>query len=123
TRQTHLGPRSTRLRLRPIPRRPYRRPTPPHAKLTSRSSNGGAQIGVPPRSMSIVAKLNSLADDDARAAFSNCCAADKWVNGMLAARPFASDKALFAVCDAVAATLLESDWLEAFAAHPLIGDV
>jgi 2-oxo-4-hydroxy-4-carboxy-5-ureidoimidazoline decarboxylase len=73
--------------------------------------------------MSIVAKLNSLADDDARAAFSNCCAAAKWVNGMLAARPFASDKALFAACDAVAATLLESDWLEAFAAHPLIGDV
>lgn len=73
--------------------------------------------------MSIVAKLNSLADDDARAAFSHCCAADKWVKGMLAARPFASDKALFAACDAVAATLLESDWLEAFAAHPLIGDV
>lgn len=73
--------------------------------------------------MSITAKLNGLSDDDARAAFANCCAADKWVSGMLAACPFASDDALFAACDGVAATLTDSDWLEAFAAHPLIGDV
>src|SRR5689334_991487 len=73
--------------------------------------------------MSIAAKLNSLTDDDARAALTNCCAAEKWVSGMLAARPFAGEDALFAVCDRVAATLTESDWLEAFAAHPLIGDV
>jgi 2-oxo-4-hydroxy-4-carboxy-5-ureidoimidazoline decarboxylase len=73
--------------------------------------------------MSLSAKLSGLTDDDARTAFTNCCAAKKWVNGMLAARPFASGDALFAACDAVAATLSESDWLEAFAAHPLIGDV
>lgn len=73
--------------------------------------------------MSITAKLNGLPDDDARAALTNCCAATEWVSGMLAARPFASDDALFAACDGVAATLTESDWLEAFAAHPLIGDV
>lgn len=73
--------------------------------------------------MSITAKLNGLPDDDAQAALTSCCAAERWVSGMLAARPFASDAALFAACDAVAATLTESDWLEAFAAHPLIGDV
>jgi len=73
--------------------------------------------------MSITAKLNGLTDDDARAALANCCAATKWVSGMLASRPFANDEALSAVCDGVAATLTESDWLEAFAAHPLIGDV
>jgi 2-oxo-4-hydroxy-4-carboxy-5-ureidoimidazoline decarboxylase len=73
--------------------------------------------------MPIAAKLSSLTDSDARAALTNCCAAEKWINGMLAARPFASDDALFAACHEIAATLNESDWLEAFAAHPLIGDV
>jgi 2-oxo-4-hydroxy-4-carboxy-5-ureidoimidazoline decarboxylase len=73
--------------------------------------------------MSITAKHNDLTDADARAALANCCAAEKWVGGMLAACPFASDDALFAACNTVAATLSESDWLEAFAAHPLIGDV
>ncbi|BBO32460.1 2-oxo-4-hydroxy-4-carboxy-5-ureidoimidazoline decarboxylase [Lacipirellula parvula] len=73
--------------------------------------------------MSIAAKLKDLPDEDARAALANCCAAVNWVSGMLAARPFTSDDALFAACDAVAATLTEPDWLEAFAAHPLIGDV
>lgn len=73
--------------------------------------------------MSISAKINSLTDDDASVALTNCCAAEKWVRGILAARPFASDDALFAACDRAAATLTESDWLEAFAAHPLIGDV
>ncbi len=73
--------------------------------------------------MSISAKLNALADAEARTALTNCCAAHKWVSSMLAARPFANDDALFKACDRVAATLTESDWLEAFAAHPLIGDV
>ena len=73
--------------------------------------------------MSIAEVLNALAEDDARAVLANCCAAEKWVAGMLAARPFASDAALFAACDAIAATLSDADWLEAFAAHPLIGDV
>lgn len=73
--------------------------------------------------MSISAKLNALTDDDASVALANCCAAEKWVSGMLAARPFVGDDALFAACDAIATTLSEADWLEAFAAHPLIGDV
>jgi 2-oxo-4-hydroxy-4-carboxy-5-ureidoimidazoline decarboxylase len=73
--------------------------------------------------MSIAEVLNALAEDDARAALANCCVAEQWVSGMLAARPFAGNDALFAACDAIAATLTEPDWLEAFAAHPLIGDV
>jgi 2-oxo-4-hydroxy-4-carboxy-5-ureidoimidazoline decarboxylase len=73
--------------------------------------------------MSIAATLNALNDDDASAAFTNCCAADKWVERMKAARPFANDEAVFAASESIAATLAEPDWLEAFAAHPLIGDV
>ena len=73
--------------------------------------------------MRLADKLNALYDGDARDALLNCCAAENWISGMLAARPFASDDAVFAACDQGAATLTESDWLEAFAAHPLIGDV
>ena len=73
--------------------------------------------------MSIAAKLNACNHNDARTALANCCAAEKWVVSMLAQRPYANDASLFAVCDEVAATLTEPDWLEAFAAHPLIGDV
>ncbi len=73
--------------------------------------------------MPIAAKLNDLPDGDARTVLSNCCAAEKWVNGMLAARPFADDNAVFAASESIAATLTKPDWLEAFAAHPLIGDV
>ncbi len=42
---------------------------------------------------------------------------------MLARRPFADDAAVFSAAAEVADTLHEADWLEAFAAHPLIGDV
>jgi OHCU decarboxylase len=73
--------------------------------------------------MSIAAKLNALAANEACTALTNCCAATAWINGMLAARPFADDIAIFAANESIAATLTEPDWLEAFAAHPLIGDV
>jgi OHCU decarboxylase len=73
--------------------------------------------------MSIATTLNAMEEPIARAALTNCCAADAWINRMLAQRPFADDDAVLAAAAAVAATLVEADWLEAFAAHPLIGDV
>ena len=56
---------------------------------------------------SIAGKLNSLVEDDARAALANCCAAEKWVSGMLSARPFASDDAVFAA--ARGASVVQTD--------------
>jgi OHCU decarboxylase len=41
---------------------------------------------------------------------------------MAAARPFRSREALDATADIVAASLDRTDWLEAFAAHPRIGE-
>ncbi len=73
--------------------------------------------------MSIATTLNAMDAASARAALTNCCAAGAWVEGMLAGRPFADDADVLAAASAVAATLTEADWLEAFAAHPLIGDV
>lgn len=73
--------------------------------------------------MTIASHLNRLDEAKARAALTRCCASPAWVEGMLARRPYASDEALAKAVESVAATLTQPDWLEAFAAHPLIGDV
>ncbi len=71
----------------------------------------------------VAAMLNQFDDAAARSALTNCCAAQTWVDAMLARRPISDDAAVEAATAAVAATLGEADWLEAFAAHPMIGDV
>src|SRR5260370_839034 len=58
----------------------------------------------------------------ARAALGRCCGARRWVEAMLAARPFASDAELLATAERVWWGLGRTYWLEAFAAHPRIGD-
>lgn len=65
--------------------------------------------------------LNALSEERARAALQRCCGARHWVDGMLAARPFASDAELLAAAERVWWGLGRADWLEAFAAHPRIG--
>src|SRR2546421_6981059 len=65
--------------------------------------------------------LNALSDERARAALQRCCGARRWVDAMLAARPFASDAELLATAERVWWELGRPDWLEAFAAHPRIG--
>jgi 2-oxo-4-hydroxy-4-carboxy-5-ureidoimidazoline decarboxylase len=73
--------------------------------------------------MSIAQLLNAMSQSQAREALTNCCASRTWVEAMLAARPYADDDAVEEAAEAAAARLDEQDWLEAFAAHPLIGDV
>jgi OHCU decarboxylase len=73
--------------------------------------------------MSIANHLNMLDEPAARTALTNCCASQTWVGAMLAARPYADDEAVEEAAEAAAARLTEQDWLEAFAAHPRIGDV
>ncbi len=65
--------------------------------------------------------LNSLPAVAARSALGRCCGARRWVDAMLAARPFASDAELLATAERVWWGLGRADWLEAFAAHPKIG--
>lgn len=67
-------------------------------------------------------RLNALDDAGARAALARCCAARRWVDALLAARPFASDAALFAAAERAWWGLGREDWLEAFAGHPRIGE-
>ena len=50
-----------------------------------------------------------------------CCGARRWVQGMLAARPFVSRAHLLGTAETVWWKLAPSDWREAFTHHPRIG--
>ena len=69
----------------------------------------------------LAAAVNTLSPGDAREAFTRCCGSRRWVDGMLARRPFASADELFAAADEIWAGLDRADLLEAFAHHPAIG--
>lgn len=68
-----------------------------------------------------VARLND--HGDARAALLKCCGSSIWTEQMLARRPFSDAAAVFAAAEEINRTLTPTDWLEAFAAHPKIGDI
>jgi 2-oxo-4-hydroxy-4-carboxy-5-ureidoimidazoline decarboxylase len=65
--------------------------------------------------------LNALPLDAARAALGRCCGARRWVEAMLARRPFASQDALLSAADEESRALAPADVLEAFSHHPEIG--
>jgi 2-oxo-4-hydroxy-4-carboxy-5-ureidoimidazoline decarboxylase len=67
--------------------------------------------------------INSMPPDAAGAAFLRCCGSHRWAERMAARRPFASSAGLFDAADVIWADLGRDDWLEAFAAHPRIGDL
>lgn len=70
-----------------------------------------------------IAELDRAAAAVAGERLAACCGSQRWVAGMLAARPFASAEGLFGAAERVADELGREDWLEAFAHHPRIGDV
>jgi OHCU decarboxylase len=66
--------------------------------------------------------LNRATPAEAITALLACCASDAWAAAMAARRPFADvDQLLTAAADEWW-TLGEEDWLQAFAAHPRIGE-
>src|SRR5262249_41314683 len=67
-------------------------------------------------------RLNGLSDDEATAAFLRCCGAKRWAGAMAAARPFEDRAALVRIGERTWWQQKEDDWLEAFAAHPRIGE-
>jgi len=66
--------------------------------------------------------LNQLSAEDAEAEFLKCCGSKNWARQMTTARPFASFDRLAAEADRVWWSLSGQDWLEAFRAHPKIGE-
>jgi 2-oxo-4-hydroxy-4-carboxy-5-ureidoimidazoline decarboxylase len=67
-------------------------------------------------------ELNALPDDAAVACFLRCCGSMRWARLMAGKRPFPSIAQAVGQADRVWASLCVEDWLEAFAAHPRIGD-
>jgi allantoinase len=68
--------------------------------------------------------LNQLDADSLRAALAKCCSSERWLDRMIVERPFTGNNRLLLRDAAVFWWAMDrEDWLEAFAAHPKIGDV
>jgi OHCU decarboxylase len=66
--------------------------------------------------------LDSLSTVDAKAELLKCCGCSKWATTLTEARPFATADELTAKAESIWWSLSEQDWLEAFRAHPKIGE-
>lgn len=71
----------------------------------------------------MLVELNQLAASEAESHFLKCCGSHAWAAKMAAGRPFGNIEAVRSAAVDVWQSLPEADWLEAFTAHPKIGDV
>ena len=67
-------------------------------------------------------RLAAMTAEDAAAAFQRCCGARAWAARMSAARPFEDVAAMLRIGERLWWSCEPDDWLEAFAAHPRIGE-
>jgi len=72
--------------------------------------------------MPSVEELNLLPVQAAREALRPCCSSTRWVDAVVAGRPYAGIGSLLDASDATVAALGEQDLAEALAGHPRIGD-
>lgn len=66
-------------------------------------------------------EFNQSTEQVAHAALVQCCGSKRWSGQMLARRPFQDRETLLSTAESVWWTLSPDDWLEAFSAHPRIG--
>ncbi len=84
-------------------------------RLVGRPSDAGREaLGI--------ARLNALSPTEATAELLSCCGTLAWARPMVEARPFRDLSHAKGEAARVADTLTEREWLEAFAAHPRIGE-
>lgn len=67
-------------------------------------------------------RLNTMSHDHAVAELRACCASQAWLRGMADKRPFRSADELYEGADDTWRSLRPEDWIEAFRAHPRIGE-
>jgi OHCU decarboxylase len=67
-------------------------------------------------------RFNRLSDEEAAAQLLAVCHSRRWAKEVAASRPYADLAALQRAADEVWLGLGPEDWLEAFAAHPRIGE-
>jgi len=84
-------------------------------------------LGVPKKESATKSKLstylNNLSHEDAWAELNRCCASPTWVQRLLDAFPFEDDSILIDTATEIWNELDRESRLEAFVAHPRIGDV
>jgi allantoicase len=68
-----------------------------------------------------IARLNHFSRAQAAAALYDCCGSKKWMERMLAHRPYADDSALLDCAENAFEALGRKDWLTIFRSHPAIG--
>src|SRR4051794_34342142 len=69
-----------------------------------------------------VGELNALEESQAQEVLLKCCGSSRWTGQMIVRRPFDDTESLHAVAHDIWWSLDVSDWLEAFACHPKIGE-
>ena len=69
----------------------------------------------------LLMSLNGLSPAEAEAALMRCCGSTRWAQRMAQARPFVSRAHLHGQSSWIWWQLDDSDWLEAFTHHPVIG--
>jgi allantoicase len=106
-----------------LPHRPVR-----HVRLSIWPDGGVSRLRLfgPPsaagREAWGVLRLDALSPHDVRADLLACCGSTAWAARMADARPFRALATLKREAARAADALTERDWLEAFAAHPRIGE-
>ena len=99
-----------------------------HLRLSIHPDGGLARLRVMGRPEHTVAGarcvdyLNSLTERQALRFFERACGSSRWAREVTARRPYPSVAAVLDTAESVFDSLVESDWLEAFGAHPRIGE-
>ena len=70
----------------------------------------------------LLSAWNAADPDAATLTLLSCCAAKRWARALVAQRPFPSEDLLFSSADRTWATMQVDDWMQAFRAHPRIGE-
>jgi allantoicase len=97
-----------------------------HVKLSVFPDGGVARLrawgNLAPAPSPGLDRLNAMAALDATEALLRCCGSARWTAALVGARPFEDAPALARIAERVWWSLGEADHLEAFAAHPKIGE-
>jgi allantoicase len=92
-----------------------------HARLNIFPDGGVARLRLF-GTVTALDRLNAAPIDEAEAMLLPCCGSRNWVRGMVKSRPFQDIGAVKSTSDRIWRDLTPGDWLEAFAAHPRIGE-
>jgi 2-oxo-4-hydroxy-4-carboxy-5-ureidoimidazoline decarboxylase len=68
-------------------------------------------------------RIDASSRDEARELLQACCGAARWIERMMAVRPFGSAENALRAAREAWFSLTPDDWREAFSHHPRIGDI